>query len=65
MPKDKEIQNLSPTRRGSPRRTKTKKLGSKSKRNVAAIIGLKAVTGRSIAYAAVQASTFHPSAHLD
>ncbi|KAJ7796890.1 hypothetical protein B0H13DRAFT_2508324 [Mycena leptocephala] len=52
MPKDKEIQNLSPTRRGSPRRTKTKKLGSKSKRNVAAIIGLKAVTGRSIAYAA-------------
>ncbi|KAJ6532802.1 hypothetical protein B0H10DRAFT_1860504, partial [Mycena sp. CBHHK59/15] len=58
MPKDKEIENFSPTPRGAPRRPKTKKLGSKSKRNVAAIIGLKAVTGRSIAYAAVQASTY-------
>jgi hypothetical protein len=59
MPKDKEISTLSPTRRASssrPRTTQSKKLGSKSKRNVAAIIGLRTVTPRSIAYAAVQAS---------
>ncbi|KAF7368191.1 hypothetical protein MVEN_00138200 [Mycena venus] len=56
MPKDKEISTLSPTHRGSGSRprTKPKKLGSKSKRNVAAIVGLRTVTGRSIAYAAVQ-----------
>ncbi|KAF7348818.1 hypothetical protein MVEN_01401800 [Mycena venus] len=54
MPKDKEIPTLSPTHRGSGSRpqTKSKKLGSKSKRNVAAIVGLRTVTGRSIAYAA-------------
>ncbi|KAJ6608456.1 hypothetical protein B0H10DRAFT_2439064 [Mycena sp. CBHHK59/15] len=52
MPKDKEIENFSPTPRGTPRQPKIKKLGSKSKHNVAAIIGLKAVTGHSIAYAA-------------
>ncbi|KAJ7934480.1 hypothetical protein B0H13DRAFT_2305580 [Mycena leptocephala] len=42
MPKDKEIENLSPTRRSTSKRPKSKKLGNKSKRNVAAIIGLKA-----------------------
>ncbi|KAJ7791048.1 hypothetical protein B0H14DRAFT_2937006 [Mycena olivaceomarginata] len=44
MPKDKEISTLSPTPRASssrPRTTQSKKLGSKSKRNVAAIIGLR------------------------
>ncbi|KAJ7875182.1 hypothetical protein B0H14DRAFT_2716681 [Mycena olivaceomarginata] len=44
MPKDKEIPTLSPTRRASSSRPRTiqhKKLGSKSKRNVAAIIGLR------------------------
>ncbi|KAJ7797424.1 hypothetical protein B0H14DRAFT_2358318, partial [Mycena olivaceomarginata] len=62
MPQDKEIPSLSPTRRASSSRptrtTQRKKLGSKSKRNVAAIIGLRTVTGRSIAYAAVQASAY-------
>jgi hypothetical protein len=58
MPKDKEISTLSPTRHASssrPRTTQSKKLGSKSKHNIAVIIGLT-VTPRSIAYAAVQAS---------
>ncbi|KAJ7321286.1 hypothetical protein DFH08DRAFT_1033888 [Mycena albidolilacea] len=58
MAKDKDIENSppisSPTRHTPTSRAKPKKVGTKSKRNVAAIIGLKAVTGRSIAYAAVQ-----------
>ncbi|KAJ7131817.1 hypothetical protein C8R43DRAFT_1133490 [Mycena crocata] len=40
-----------------------KKTGSKSKRNVAAIIGLKAATGRSIAYAAVHYRVALSDAH--
>jgi hypothetical protein len=59
MPKDKEISTLSPTRRASssrPRTTQSKKLGSKLKHNIAAIIGLRTVTPHSIAYVAVQAS---------
>ncbi|KAJ7806462.1 hypothetical protein B0H14DRAFT_2875585, partial [Mycena olivaceomarginata] len=44
MPKDKELPTLSPTRRATsstPRTIQRIKLGSKSKRNVAAIIGLR------------------------
>jgi hypothetical protein len=62
MPKDKDIPTLSPNRSASgsrPRTARPKKLGGKSKRNVAAIIGLRTVTGRSIAYAAVQASAVY------
>lgn len=54
----KDIPTLSPTRRVSSSK-KPKKLGSKSKRNVAAIIGMRTVTPRSIAYAAVQASAVY------
>ncbi|KAJ7302119.1 hypothetical protein DFH08DRAFT_991935 [Mycena albidolilacea] len=58
MAKDKDIENSppisSPTRHTPTSRAKPKNVGTKSKCNVAAIIGLKAVTGRSIAYAAVQ-----------
>ncbi|KAJ7714241.1 hypothetical protein B0H14DRAFT_2644523, partial [Mycena olivaceomarginata] len=59
MPKDKELPTLSPTRRASsstPRTIQRKKLGSKSKAQCCSYHRLRTVTGRSIAYAAVQAS---------
>ncbi|KAJ7703533.1 hypothetical protein B0H17DRAFT_1194067 [Mycena rosella] len=52
MPKDVDRENVRPG--STPLKKVSKKVGSMSKRNVAAIIGLKAVTGRSIGYAAVQ-----------
>jgi hypothetical protein len=48
-----DVENLAPIT-NTTQRKKKKKVTRKSKRNVAAIIGLPRVTGRSIAYAAVQ-----------
>jgi hypothetical protein len=55
MPKDDSLSHL-PCLQLETRTTQSKKLSSKLKRNVAAIIGLRTVTPRSITYAAVQAS---------
>lgn len=55
MGKDKNIENVRPAGTPAPK-TKPKKVGNKTKRNVASIIGLKAASRRSIAYAAVQVS---------
>ncbi|KAJ7491557.1 hypothetical protein B0H11DRAFT_1911815 [Mycena galericulata] len=54
MPKDKDIENVPPARFVGPKKRPTRKAGPRSKRNVAALIGMKGVTGRSIAYAVVQ-----------